>query len=90
LFHGLYGAPCAVTECRDFNLAVWRAREPAGLKLPDSEGTRSWVTEFGGPSFAYFSWASKKSKALPGAPGDVGLELRPPSSLTLDTHRPCD
>jgi len=26
---------------RDFNLAVWRAREPAGLKLPDSEGTRS-------------------------------------------------
>ncbi|PLY12679.1 MAG: hypothetical protein C0624_00470, partial [Desulfuromonas sp.] len=41
MFHGLYGAPCAVTECRDFNLAVWRARAPAGLKLPDSEGTRS-------------------------------------------------
>ncbi|PLY04527.1 MAG: hypothetical protein C0624_05670 [Desulfuromonas sp.] len=29
------------------------------------------VTEFGVPSFAYFSWASKKSKALPGAPGGV-------------------
>ncbi|PLY09869.1 MAG: hypothetical protein C0624_02650 [Desulfuromonas sp.] len=41
LFHGLYGAPRAVTECRNFNLADWRARESAGLKLPDGEGTRS-------------------------------------------------
>jgi len=48
-------------------------REPALLRRRHTgkEEPLPVPLPFGVPSFAYFSWASKKSKALPGAPGGV-------------------